>query len=407
MKMQIKPVEIEDNPLNKVTSTKVFKSRKIIDAKGNYLFDPDGIFSERIFGKYNKCTCGALTKPGICTKCNCRVLSKRKMPNFYTEFDFDLPRQFIDFSMYEDGKILKKLVNYEGFLYDDEYVDFSVKNDNSGYDPSKVMFGKEAILSLGIDEETYESWVYRKVTIPHTSFRKITFRDNKYFLGDINNIYINIIRKNNLYNRFQEHNTIDPFYELNLKQYVSLELKKLYNNLYQILAKNHKNIIANELRGQPETGVIRAVMTNNFGLEEDDILIGSYFISTLYPTLYKEYTSDGVTDIDAINEILKEDEYLVLFNRQPTIGQKSIIAMRPKFSKIDAEKYVIQANPIIYDGLAADVDGDTLNVIALYTKEACEEAKKLLPSKNYIEGSNETIRNKLPEDFEYVKSRLT
>ena len=52
MKMQIKPVEIEDNPLNKVTSTKVFKSRKIIDAKGNYLFDPDGIFSERIFGKY-------------------------------------------------------------------------------------------------------------------------------------------------------------------------------------------------------------------------------------------------------------------------------------------------------------------------------------------------------------------
>jgi hypothetical protein len=81
--------------------------------------------------------------------------------------------------------------------------------------------------------------------------------------------------------------------------------------------------------------------------------------------------------------------------------------MRPRFSKIDAEKYVIQANPIIYDGLAADVDGDTLNVIALYTKEACEEAQKLLPSKNYIEGSNETIRNKLPEDFEYVKSRLT
>ena len=68
-----------------------------------------------------------------------------------------------------------------------------------------------------------------------------------------------------------------------------------------------------------------------------------------------------------------------------------------------SEQFVIQANPIVYDGLADDVDGDSLNVIALYTKAACEEAKKLLASNNYIEGSNMSIRNGLLEEFNYIK----
>ena len=173
-----------------------------------------------------------------------------------------------------------------------------------------------------------------------------------------------------------------------------------------ILAKNRKNVIANELRGQPETGMIRAVMTNNFSLDEDTLLIGKYFISTLYPKLYQDNLINKEPDIDAINKILKEENYLVLFNRQPTIGAKSIISMKPIFTKTDAEQFVIQANPIVYDGLAADVDGDSLNVIALYSKEANEEAVKLLASNNYIEGSNSSIRNGIIDEFKYVETIL-
>lgn len=411
MKITIKQIEIVEDPMNEVTSDKIFMPRKIKDENNNYLYDKNGIFSERIFGKFNKCTCGNLTKPGICPDCDCRVLDRKNVPNFYVKFKFDLPNRVIDFSAIEDKKniaLINDLINFRGFLYDGEYVEFNLKEDMSVYDEDKIIFGKDAILSTGIvTEEWYEENVHRLISIPHTSFRKITFQNEKYIVGQLNTLYINIIRLNNKYDKYKKDGKLNYLNELNLRYIVCRELESLYEALFMILAKNKRNVITNELQGQPETGMIRAVMTNNFSLDEDILIIGSYFIETLYPRLYNQHTDkDGNTDIDEINRILREEEYLVLFNRQPTIGAKSIIAMKPVFSKLDTEQFVIQANPIVYDGLAADVDGDTLNVIALYTKESCEEAKKLLASNNYIEGSNASIRNGMLEEFDYVQTIL-
>ena len=412
MKISISPIEIQDNPSNKVTSDMVFTSRKIKDKNGNMIFHPDGIFSPRIFGKFGHCTCGKLKKPGYCAECDCRVINKKKMPDFYMEFNFDIPREILTISEKDKHKRenIEKLYRYKGFLYDGEYIDYDIKNDNSIYDEDKILYGKDAILSLGFTEEEYNNNVRRKITIPHTSFRKITIQGNTKFLGSINKTYILLLKQSKKF----DSQFLDELYEkrsklskFNLLHKVADTVADLNNELFNIISENNKNLVDNELNGQPETGMIRAVLTNNFGLDEDRILIGYHFISTLYPYLYKKYTVNGETDIDAINKELKDGDYLVLFNRQPTIGAKSIIAMYPTFSKVEAEKFVIQANPIVYDGLAADVDGDSLNVIALYTKESCEEAKKLLPSVNYIEGSNSSIRNKLPEDFEYVKSLMT
>ena len=406
MKVTIKPINVIENPKNEVTSNKVFKSRKIKDGD-RYLFHEDGIFSEKIFGKFGKCYCGKLTKPGYCKECGCRVLNKRNIPNFYMKFGFDLPNRVINYGDY-NKTIVEGILNGTGFLYDGEYEEFDLKNkDYSTYDDSKVLFGKDAILSLGISEEWYESNVHRIISIPHTSFRQITFQGEKYFLGTLNTLYMSMLRLSNKYNDLKENSKLTIFNELNLRYMVNRDLNKLYTELFKILAKNHRNIIDNELKGQPETGMIRAVMTNNFSLDEDTLKIGYYFIPTLYPKLYADYTDEnGVTDIEAINKKLEDDEYLVLFNRQPTIGAKSIIAMKPVFSVKDDEMFVIQANPIVYDGLAADVDGDSLNVIALYSKEACNEAKKLLASNNYIEGSNSSIRNGILEEFEYVETLL-
>lgn len=406
MKVTIKPINVIENPKNEVTSNKVFKSRKIKDGD-RYLFHEDGIFSEKIFGKFGKCYCGKLTKPGYCKECGCRVLNKRNIPNFYMKFGFDLPNRVINYGDY-NKTIVEGILNGTGFLYDGEYEEFDLKNkDYSTYDDSKVLFGKDAILSLGISEDWYESNVHRIISIPHTSFRQITFQGEKYFLGTLNTLYMSMLRLSNKYNDLKENSKLTIFNELNLRYMVNRDLNKLYTELFKILAKNHRNIIDNELKGQPETGMIRAVMTNNFSLDEDTLKIGYYFIPTLYPKLYADYTDEnGVTDIEAINKKLEDDEYLVLFNRQPTIGAKSIIAMKPVFSVKDDEMFVIQANPIVYDGLAADVDGDSLNVIALYSKEACNEAKKLLASNNYIEGSNSSIRNGILEEFEYVETLL-
>ena len=405
MRVKIEPVKITENPMNQVTSEKVFQARKIKDGD-RYLFHEDGIFSEKIFGKFGKCYCGELTKPGICKKCNCRVLNKRNIPNFYIKFEFDLPNRVINYGAY-DKVLVENLLNSRGFLYDGEYIEFDLKADLSAYDEKNVLFGKDAIMSLGVTEEWYNANVHRLISIPHTSFRQITFQGDKYFLGNLNTIYMNMLRLNNRYINLQKNNKLTIFNEINLRYLVCRDLNKLYEELFMILAKNKRNIIDSELKGQPETGMIRAVMTNNFSLDEDIIKIGYYFIPTLYPKLFNKYTDEnGETDIDGINSELAKEEYLVLFNRQPTIGAKSIIAMKPVFSDKDSEMFVIQANPIVYDGLAADVDGDSLNVIALYSKAACEEAKKLLASNNYIEGSNSGIRNGILEEFEYVTTLI-
>lgn len=405
MKATIRPVHITENPMNQVTSEKLFQARKIKDGD-RYLFHEDGIFSEKIFGKFGKCYCGEQTKPGICPKCNCRVLNKRNIPNFYIKFNFDLPNRVINYGAY-DKTMIDNLLNSRGFLYEGEYVEFDLKADFSKYDEKKILIGKDALMSIGVSESWYNENVHRNISIPHTSFRQITFQGDKYFIGNLNTIYINMLRQNNRYESLQKNSKLTIFNEINLRFIVCRELDKLYHELFQILAKNKRNIIDAELKGQSETGMIRAVMTNNFSLDEDTLKIGYYFIPTLYPRLFAKYTDEnGYTDIDGINQELADEDYLVLFNRQPTIGAKSIIAMRPVFSKLEQEQFVIQANPIVYDGLAADVDGDSLNVIALYSKEACEEAKKLLASNNYIEGSNSSIRNGILEEFEYVATLI-
>lgn len=409
MKITVKPIKVVEDPMNEVTSDKIFQARKIKDKNNNYLFDKQGIFSERIFGKFGRCNCGKLTKPGICPECDCRVLDRRNMPNFYIKFNFDLPNRSIDFEDIDKATIelVTNLLYFKGFLYYGEYRPFDLKDDLSVYDQDNILFGKDAILSLGVSEDWYNKNVHRIITIPHTSFRKITFQNDKYIIGPLNTLYVNMIRLNNKYDKYKKNNNLSVFNEINLRYIVCRDLDKLYDALYKIISDNKKSIVTNELKGQPQTGMIRAVMTNNFSLDEDTLIIGKYFIETLYPKLYFDNTDKyGNTDIDAINKILVDEEYLVLFNRQPTIGAKSIIAMKPVFSKLDSEQFVIQANPIIYDGLAADVDGDTLNVLALYTKESCEEAKKLLASNNYIEGSNESIRNGMLEEFEYVLTLL-
>ena len=405
MKMIIEPINIIEDPANQVTSEKVFPPRKIKDKDGNFLFHDEGIFSEKIFGKFGHCRCGKLRKPGYCDECGVRVLNKRKMPDFFIKFSFDLPNRVINYGKYSK-KLLEDLLYYRGFLYDGQYVEFNLLNDMSQYEKDKILFGKDAILSLGVTEEWYNNSVHRLISIPHTSFRKITFQNDNYYLGDLNKLYINMIKLNNKYDKLKANSKLNILNELNIRYIICKDLGNLYKQLFQILAKNKRNVIDNELRGQPETGMIRAVMTNNFSLDEDSILIGKYFIETLYPKLFRENNINGVPDIKAINKILKDGEYLVLFNRQPTIGAKSIIAMHPIFSELEQEQFVIQANPIIYDGLAADVDGDSLNVMALYSKEACEEAKKLLPSVNYLEGSNGSIRNGIIEEFKYVETVL-
>lgn len=407
MKITIQPTNIIEDPRNEVTSKRPFA-----DKSRENKFNPDGIFSERIFGKFGKCTCGALKKPSDepCKVCGCRVLRRTNVPNFYIKMPFEIPLRFINYRVFdkEKRKLIENLMNYNGFMYEGEYVEFDVKNKMDQYEDSKILAGKEALLSMDlVTEEWYNANTTQFISVPHPMYRKITCQygsDGKqhFFFGKINDAFMDILGTKESYEKKCEAVSFSVKASIKLRNRACKRMGELYEQLFNVLVNNNRNVVDNELKGQPITGMIRAVMTNNSRLDEDTLIIGKHFIQTLYPKIFEYFSVNGEPDVEAINDYLESEDYVVLFNRQPTIGAKSIIAMRPVFSDRAEERFVIQANPIVYDGLAADVDGDALNVIALYTREAMDEVKKLLPSQNYIEGSNSSIRNAILEEFLYV-----
>ena len=444
MKLSIEKLNIKDVKSNEVTSPLIFTPRKVRDKNGNLQFHPEGIFSKKIFGQYGHCDCDDSVEEdndknykvprkgkryGYCSKCGVRVLSPKESPDFYIKFNnVDIPRQYIDYSPYSKlKKNLSKLFNYEAFIYDGKVYDFNAEDtsllDFENVEKDDILIGRDAILSLGVDEAWYNEQVTNKLFIPHPSFRPITtLKDDKHFIGSLNESLVNILKKKEILTKFLAQNN-DPFIVLSIKNEIVNSVKNVYSEVYNLLSRKKRSIISNEIRGQSLTGAVRGVITNNFSLDEDTIIIGKYFIKTLYPELYLkfcrkddtgkkdsegypiwEYNSDEI-DIKALNKELEENAYYVLVNRPPTIGEKSILAMKPVFSLKEEEKYVLQINPMITDGLAGDFDGDCALVIALYSRAANKEVEKLLPSKNFISGETNNIRNGLPEDFVYVMQK--
>lgn len=417
MQLSIKRHYIKSNSDNAVTSHKVFKPKKAKDKHtGAFSFHEDGILSNKIFGNFNTCNCGQKTDEGICPNCNTRVLCKDKpLPDFYIPFDGIVDIPFFDIENYspldkKETDLIIKLFNYEGFMYDGKYVKYDLQHIQlDQFDVNKVLIGKDAILSISpaLTEEWYNQQVYYNLNIPHTSLRKIILNNDTYHLGTLNTIYVEILRKRAKLLSFYKLSNYTIFDEFACKHYILSHIKKAHTQLFKILAENKRALVSSEMRGQLITGAGRGVITNDFSLDEDTVLLGKFFIKILYPSLYTQFTlEDGSIDIPNLNAYLERYNYISLLNRQPTIGDKSIMGMKPRFSEKDVDKYIIKLNPIIFDGFAGDTDGDALTNIALYSKEACYEASLLLPSRNYIEGSNGTIRNGLPEDFVYVFERL-
>ena len=405
MNISIDRVKIRKNIRNEVTSHKIFKSRAILDKDGNPMYHEEGLFSPKIFGNFNSCTCGALTRPGFCEICNTRVINKSKLPDFYIEFsDLILLNNGADFSNYKKiEKNIRDILNYSSFVYEGKVIEYNLLElDLSLIDASKVKIGEKALKALGVDSEWIKENTYNRIYVPHPFFRPITFTKDKIFLGDINATLVNLLKKRNKLNKVISGVEPDIFLELAIKRNIVEYVEEFYTSLFSLLNTKSNSINKHEMKGHKITGAVRAVVINNFELDEDKCIIGYFFIRDLFPHLYEKYTDkEGqFIDIDGLNKEL--EDYTVLINRQPTIGEKSIMAFHPQFSKEYAERFVLQINPIVQDGFAGDFDGDVYLIIALYSHEAINESKVLLPSNNYLGGSNGEIRNKIFEDLEFI-----
>ena len=409
MKIEILNFNVKENPYNAVTSEKIFKPRRIKDNKGNWRFSDDGIFSERIFGRIGVCTCGETTTPGTwCPQCNCRVVDKEKMPEFYIPCGIPLPHIAANYSQFgKYSQIVEDLMKFKSFLYDGEVIEFDLEKINcESYDRDKVKIGFEAVkeLNIGATNKWFKENTIWNISVPHPIFRPIIeLNDNKYVIGPINTVLIDLLTKRNQILSFMKFNKDDKLGILAINKKLCEKYEEVLNKIFfDIITGGKKSLLKQEIISQPITGAIRAVITNNFALEEDVILIGKEYIEILFPYVFKKHRGDFVK----INEELKSKNYNVLVNRPPTIGQKSVIFMKPRINMDDNYRFVVSTNPIIFDGLGADTDGDVFLVIGLYTEESNEEAEKLKPSKNYINGSDGFIRNKIPEDFMFAYQQL-
>ena len=408
MKIKIKRLKIKENPANEVTSHKVLASRRTKDINGNFVYHSEGIFSDKIFGRFGKCKCGELTKPGYCSICETRVISSKRIPDFYVSFNgVRIPFNDIDYSIFgAKAKEAETIINYEGFIYNGEFVQLNLDKIEDEYEGALI--GEDAIVELGGTKEWYEENTTDKFSIPHTTYRPIIKTPtNKLVLGPLNDSLIDLLRKKAEINSYLEMDDLDTITLLVCYNSVIKEIKNIRNEIFDLIAKNKNSVINKEVRGQDITGAARAVVTNNFDLDEDIALIGDYFIPVLYPVLSEKFKDEltGKIDIHELNKHLMDNGYRILVNRAPTIGEKSIMGMIPQFSENPNERYVLQLNPILFDGFAGDTDGDVFLMIALYTRESHQEADSLLPSRNFLGGDNSEVRNKLPEDFVYVMKK--
>lgn len=456
MQINVKKIEIKDNPLNRVTSEKLFKPRKIMNEDGSYRFHDDGIFSEKIFGRIGICKCKETTKVGEwCPKCGARVISEAKMPDYYFDCKIRVPRITNTKSFYinEFGKTnydkIQGLFEYRLFVYLKESpfdengyytedfinktIDYSIieldpeNDDISVYNNDQILIGKEAIVYIGISEKFYNENTIKNIPIPHIKYRPIIkLANGSYEIGDLNKALISLIKSTNNIISFTKYINDDKIGILLESRVITEKYFEFMDKVFEYIKTGKKCIIKREVIGQSITSAIRAVVTNDDSLDEDTCLIGYSHIETLYPLFYKEglneikdYCDQRAMEIEDlsedvfwslmvsfVNDKINANDYKILINRAPTIAEKSIVASRPVFTADRRKKYIMAVNLIMSDGMAMDTDGDVLLDASLFTREANEEAELKLPSKNYIEGAHGEVRNKLFEDVVYTAKNI-
>lgn len=443
MQINITKTKIDKNEQNKVSSHLIFEPHRRQKSE-NLKFYDKGIFSKKIFGNLYRCDCGKVTKEGYCEECGCRVINPKNIPSFYIDLSTEVPVMFADYNSlnYSNKEDIKDILEYKKFYYNGNIEEFRDDLEFSNYDCDKVFIGTEALRKIGIPDKWIEENTVDYLNISHPNFRPIVI-DNKNnpFITGINNLYSNIIYKINNVIDMRDY-VQNSFYLLSQYGAIVELYNKIMESLFEELHTTKYSILKSEIISHPITGAVRAVLLNRHDIDEDVILIGDTLVKTLWPYLYKKHNGNMIK----INQELIDKDMYVVINRPPTICHLSIMALKPRIASIypfgktegsdnclkqnndyletakigtfhekdgDIEKYgydeidtcglrCVAMNPIVFDGLAADTDGDVLLVIAIYSKKAAEEAKTMIPSKNFINYENGTIRNHIINDFIYT-----
>ena len=255
-----------------------------------------------------------------------------------------------------------------------------------------------------------KDWILSKVPVLPPAFRPISVMGNKKLplVDDSNLLYKDLFEANKNVNELSKHLSPADYGDETLTTYKAFKAVTGLGDPVQVknVERGVEGILKHVLgTGGPKTSMVqrkllggtvdfvsRGVIIANPDLDMDQVGIPEDKAWAMYqPMVVRRLVRQGMGRAEAIKasesktapakRALDEElkEAVVIYNRAPVLHRYGFMAGKPILTK---EK-VLQLPTFVFKGLGADIDGDVMNVQALVTDNAKQDAlAKMLPSKN-------------------------
>ena len=174
--------------------------------------------------------------------------------------------------------------------------------------------------------------------------------------------------------------------------------KKLPGILHMIHGTQPKSgFFQSKVLGKRMDYTARVPITGDPTLSMDEIGVPKKVAAEIYrPMVVRRLIQSGYDPIEAHKMISKKDpvamkhlekeadERPVLMKRDPVLHQHSILGQKVKLTDSPS----VKISPLVMPPLGADVDGDTVTLMAPLSKKAIEETRKVMPSVRPINPSS-------------------
>jgi len=379
------------------------------------IFHPKGLYSEQIFGpvKDYECRCGLMSgklyEGNICPNCNVKITSSYERFLTFGKIEllyrvmhpYILPFFFKEFG----STFMKSVVNGSKYcvVSNGRLVESDIDDPLSGtgaqfiYDNFNKLKFKTKNLKKFI--KTYKDECFPKyLPVLPVGIRNMVKVGKDIVIDDINNIYVQIIKKNEISKK------VSIFQKSMFKEYYEIQkfTFELFKKIESKLPKK-KGLIRQNLLGKRADFSSRAVIAPDPDLKITEVGLPLVMCKELYKFHILSYliNKKDMPLLDAFDKFqsLTDEEYfdilepflktsVVILNRQPTLHRLSMIAFQPRVVKGNA----ITIPVLVCPPFNADFDGDQMAVYLPLSESAIEEVRStMLADKQIISPSDNDV----------------
>ena len=431
----------EDLP--EITSNKIISKRH---------YDPNGLFSEQIFGPVNNYTCqcgiyyGSSREGHVCkgqngkSGCGVEILNSDERRRRFAKLILPMPvvnplfydllidvgnsnlKGMVDDLMKKDDSILYKDDN--GFVVTEESNvpdDVTVKWERLEAVNMLVSTKAEEMANMDIPEwkiihDNIENLIISQIIVLPPDLRPAAkgIERNNQVLDQINRYYMQLLNKKEIMSKTTiEIQRSKQMYYSYYRQ-VQKDVYELYKHILDKLSKK-EGLIRGNILGKRIDFSGRAVIVPEPTLELDECVLPYVMFLELFKIKIAkklleigkfkiinnaiDFVDDCIemktTSLFRICEDLAKGEFCIL-NRQPSLHRLSMIGFKIKISLDE----VIKIHPLVCPGFNADFDGDQMAVYIPITRETKQEvADKLLMSRNLSNPADNSLSTTPSQDI--------